>query len=135
MKPDDFEKRLQSQPLRKIPSEWREQILQGAKPSRHSSFVIRHSFLSTLLWPHPKAWASLAATWVVIAVLQFAASDRPTQLTKKPESPSPETIVLFKQQTRLMAELVGESSSRDMDRPKPTGPQPRSERRSETSFV
>jgi hypothetical protein len=70
MNPDDFEKRLQRQPLRKIPSEWRESILQEAKSAPHSSPVIRHSFLSTLnstlstiLWPNPKAWAGLAAVW------------------------------------------------------------------------
>ena len=142
MNTDEFEKRLQRVPLREIPSEWRGQILKGAVESRQVSFVTRPSFLSTLnhrlstlLWPHPKAWASLAALWMGIAVVQFAASDRAVYVTKKTESPSPEAIVLLQQQTRLMAELVGRASTVDLDRPKSIAPQPRSERRTETSFA
>lgn len=139
MNSDDFEKRLQRQPLREIPPEWREKILQGAETPRHSSSVIRHSFLSTLnsklstvLWPHPKAWAGLAALWLVIAVVHFASSDSTVQVAKKAEPPSPETLVILQQQQRLLAELVGPAAPRDADRPKPNTMQPRSERRLET---
>src|SRR5690349_7998505 len=111
---DDFEKHLQRQPLRKIPSDWREQILQKAKSSPDSSFVIRHSFLSTLnaqlatvLWPHPKAWAGLAAVWLVIAAAQFATGDITIQVAKKYQPPTPESLVILQQQQRLLAELVG----------------------------
>ena len=142
MNTDDFEKRLQRQPLREIPSEWREEILHQATTSRASTKDVRPSFLSTLnhqlstiLWPHPKAWASLAAVWVGIAVVQFAASDRAIHVTKKSESPSPEAIVLLQQQTQLMTELVGRNPNGDMDRPKSSGPPPRSERRSEMAFA
>jgi hypothetical protein len=139
MNADDFEKRLQRQPLRQLPPEWREQILQAAKLPSHSSSVIRHSFLSTLnsklstvLWPHPKAWAGLAALWLLIAVAHFASGDSTVQIAKKPEPPSPETLVILQQQQRLLAELVGPISLGDADRPKPNALQPRSERRMET---
>jgi hypothetical protein len=142
MNPDDFEKRLQRQPLREIPSEWRAEILKNATPPPHASRFTIHSVLSTInhqlstiLWPHPKAWASLAALWVGIAVIQFAASDRAIHVTKKAESPSPEAIVILQQQTRLMAELVGRGSTGELDRPKSSAPQPRSERRTETSVA
>jgi hypothetical protein len=142
MNPDDFEKRLQRLPLREIPPEWREKILQGAETPRHSSSVIRHSFLSTInsklstvLWPHPKAWAGLAALWLVIAAADFASSDSPTQIAQKPAQPSAETLVLVQQQQRLLAELIGPALPKDADRPKHNAAQPRSERRMETRYA
>ena len=48
MKPDDFEKQLQQQPLRPIPTEWRSEILQAAQiasGSRPSALVSQ-----------PKSW-------------------------------------------------------------------------------
>ena len=139
MNSDDFEKRLQRLPLQEIPPEWREQILQGAETPRHSSSVIRHSFLrtlnsqlSTVLWPHPKAWAGLAAVWFIIAAAHFASSDSPTRIARKVAQPSPETLVLVQQQQRLLAELVGSAFPKDAYRPKHNASQPRSERRMET---
>jgi hypothetical protein len=138
MKPDDFEKRLQSQPLRQIPSEWRKDVLQRATSAPHSSLAIRHSLLSTLnsklstlLWPHPKAWAGLAALWIAIAALQFANSDS-ASAAKKTAPPSADTLVILQQQSRMMAELVGPMAPHEVDRPKPRA-LPRSERRAETA--
>jgi hypothetical protein len=131
MNPDDFEKRLQRQPLRQVPSEWRAEILQHAASSR-PSFVTTHSQrLSAILWPHPKAWAGLCAAWVLIFTVHFATSDHSQVVAKKAEPPSPQVLAALQQQKRLLAELVGQSSPQDADRPKPSGVQPRSERRSE----
>jgi hypothetical protein len=139
MNSDDFEKRLQRQPLRQLPSEWREQILQSAEPPRHSSSVIRHSFfstlnskLSTVLWPHPKAWAGLAAAWVMIVAAHFASSDSSLKVARKAEPTSPEVLVILQQQQHLLAELIGSTMPREADRPKRNTAQPRSERRMET---
>ena len=142
MNPDDFEKRLQSQPLRQIPGEWRAKILEEAKSSRRSSLDTGHSWLSTLshqlstlLWPHPKAWAALAATWIVIAAMQLASSDRTQNIAKTAAPPSPETIVLLQQQNQLLAELFEPAAARDVDRPKHNLNQPRSERRMNALFA
>lgn len=139
---DDFEQRLHRQPLRQIPSQWRSEILQNVVTAPHSSSVIRHSNLSTLnhrlstlLWPHPKAWAGLTALWVAIAVVQVTVADRPVHVAKKAQPPSADTIIVLQQQTRMLAELVGHTPPPDADRPKPGAPQPRSERRTETSFA
>src|SRR5258708_31493262 len=61
MNSDDFEKRLQRQPLRQVPREWRAEIVQGAEAAtRKSSWLsLLTSYLSPLLWPHPKPWAGL----------------------------------------------------------------------------
>jgi hypothetical protein len=130
---DDFEQRLQRQPLRQIPGEWRGEIL-AAATSCHSSHVTRHSFLSTLnhqlstlLWPHPKAWAGLAAVWILIFAVDFSVRDKAPVVAEKSAPPSPEVIVQLRQQQRMLAELIGPRDASDADRSKSMVPQPRSE--------
>ena len=135
---EQFERRLSRQPLRQIPVEWRGEILSAAREGqtiRHSSFVIRPSWLSTLvshlstiLWPHPKAWAGLAAVWILILVVNFPMRDKTPVSAEKSSPPSPEVIVELRQQQRLLAELIGLRDIREADRSKSFVPQPRSER-------
>ena len=143
---DDFEKRLQRQPLRQIPAEWREEILSVARAEqniRHSSFVIRHSWLSgirhkvsALLWPHPRAWAGLAAVWVVIFVLHFTSLDTTQMVASKSAPPSPELIAALKSQEKLLAELLNDNSDvRIVDREKIFLPRPRSEAENDMRMV
>jgi hypothetical protein len=134
MKPDDFEQKLQRQPLRQIPAEWRGEILDAAI-SRYRSRAARHSFLSTLnsqlstiLWPHPKAWAGLATVWILIFAVDFSTRDKTPVMAEKAAPPSPEVIVELKQQQRMLAELIGARDTSDADRSKLWAPQPRSER-------
>jgi hypothetical protein len=134
---EQFERRLSRQPLRQIPVEWRGEILSAAREGqtiRHSSFVIRPSWLSTLvsqlstiLWPHPKAWAGLAAVWILIFCMEFSMRDTTPVVAGKAAPPSPEVIVELKQQQRMLAELIGASQAREAEPPKFV-PQPRSER-------
>ena len=133
MNTDDFEQRLQRQVLRQIPSEWRGEILDAAI-SRHSSRVTRHSFLSTLnhqlstiLWPHPKAWAGLAAVWILIFCMDFSMRDTTPLVAEKAAPPSPEVIVELRQQQRMLAELIGANQAREAELPGFL-PLPRSER-------
>ena len=86
--------------------------------------------LSTLLWPHPKAWAGLAAVWVVILAANFAARDPlPVREAMNATPPSPQLREMLKQQEQLLAELVGPIERSEGIRPKPVAPQPRSQRR------
>ncbi len=138
MKPDDFEQRLQCQPLRQIPTEWREEILKAAESAvvtPHSPPVTRASWLSvlnaqlsTILWPHPKAWAGLAAVWILIFAVDFSMRDKTPVVAGKSAPPSPDVVAELKQQQRLLAELFGVRDPGDAGRPKATAPQPRSER-------
>jgi hypothetical protein len=142
MKPDDFEQRLQCQPLRQIPGEWREEILREGRrtaaleirdtnmaslPKWSWLSTINHQ-LSTILWPHPQAWAGLAAIWVLIFAVNFSTRDRLPIMARKSAPPSPEVIVELKQQQRMLAELMGPRETHDADRTKSFVPQPRSER-------
>jgi hypothetical protein len=137
MKTDDFESRLQSQPMRPIPPDWRAEILAAARdaqPAPRASrpapqawlLTINHQ-LSTFFWPHPKAWAGLAAVWILIFAMNFSMHDSSPRLAAKSAPPSPEVIVELKKQQRMFAELVGANEPLDADRRKIFLPRPRSE--------
>jgi hypothetical protein len=137
MKPDDFEQRLARQSLRQVPGEWRAEILAAARnsqaahqaprvPPRSWLSTINHQ-LSTLLWPHPKAWAGLAAVWIFILALNFSMRDKSPALAEKTLPLSPEVLVQLKQQQRMFAELMGPRDTAVADRPKTHAPRPRSQ--------
>jgi hypothetical protein len=143
MKPDNLEQKLQRQPLRQVPAEWREEILVAADVNRRNRPVREFTFaattfrrllsalnsqLSTILWPHPQAWAGLAAIWIVILAVNFSMRDQSPVLAEKSSPPSPEVIVELRQQQRMLAELIGSRDEHDADRSKSFVPQPRSER-------
>jgi hypothetical protein len=143
MKPDDFEKHLQRQPLRQVPSEWRDGVLSAARQATRPQPVPRiardglwavfstlNSQLSTLLWPHPAAWAGLAAAWVVILGLSFTTRDAALHVARRGSSSSPQVFMAFQEQQRLLNELVGPGEIPAAERPKAAPPRPRSERRS-----
>ena len=135
---EQFEQRLSRQPLKSIPAGWRAEILTAAcavPVARHVPPVTRRSLLSTinhqlstLLWPHPQAWAGLAAVWIFIIALNFSMRDPAPRLTEKSALPSPEVIVELRQQQLLLAELMGPREARDADRPRIFTPRPRGER-------
>jgi hypothetical protein len=143
MKPDDFEKHLQRQPLWQVPSEWRDGVLSAARQATRPQPVPRiardglwavfstlNSQLSTLLWPHPAAWAGLAAVWVVILGLSFTTRDAALHVARRGSSPSPQVFMAFQEQQRLLTELIGPREIPAAERPKAAPPRPRSERRS-----
>lgn len=135
MKPDELEQKLSRRPLRTLPAAWRAEILSAAREAEvavptlrvaHQSWLSSiNSQLSTLLWPHPKAWAGLAAVWVCIGVLNFSTRDTSPRLAEKSVPPSPEMIAELRQQQRLFAELVGPREEPVADRSKTYAPRPR----------
>jgi hypothetical protein len=130
---NEFEQKLQRQRLRQIPAGWRAEILAAAQPAasrpalRASVFSTINRLLSTLLWPHPKAWAGLAAVWIFIFALHFSMHDDAPAMAERATPPSPEVIVELKQQQRMLAELIGSTQTREAEPPRFL-PLPRSER-------
>jgi hypothetical protein len=134
---ENFEQRLSRQLLRQVPPEWRAEILAAARDAQttcHPSPVTRHNWLatfnqqlSTLFWPHPKAWAGLAAVWIFIFAVNFSMRDSSPRLAEKSAPPSPEVIVELRQQQRLFAELIGPREERDAGRSKTYKSHPRTE--------
>ncbi|MGO9584629.1 MAG: hypothetical protein ACLP2Y_00250 [Limisphaerales bacterium] len=132
---DEFEQKLQRQPLRRIPADWREEILREGRRAAvleigpaDTAALPKWSWPTTLLWPHPKAWAGLAAIWVLILAVNFSARDRSPAVAENFAPPSPEVVADLRQQQRMLAELIGPRDTSDADRSKSFAPQPRSER-------
>jgi len=89
-------------------------------------------WLSAFLWPHPKAWAGLAAVWLVILGLNFAARDTTPGLeARRVKALTNETVRSLKQREQLLAEVSGLPELREADRPKTMPPSPHSARRPE----
>jgi len=84
-----------------------------------------------LIWPCRGIWMGLAAVWVLIVVFNFSQRDPSERLAQKAPPPSPEMILAFRQQQRLLAELIGPGETDSAAKPKPFLPQPRSEGRIE----
>jgi len=132
---DQFERRLSRQPVRQVPAEWRGEILaEAGRASRvkgraqkgiwPSSLVSR---LLAALWPHPVAWAGLAAVWIFIFAVDFSTRDSTPAMVGKFSPPTTEIIVEVRQQQRLLAELIGPRDTREAGRSKSAVPRPRSE--------
>jgi hypothetical protein len=127
---EQFEQHLGRQPVKQIPAEWRAEILSAARaaqPSRHLSPSTCHAWLSTIFWPHPKAWAGLAAIWILIFAVNFSMRDTSPRVAEKSAPPSPEVMVELKKQQLLFAELVGSREPLDANRQKSFLSRPRSE--------
>ena len=130
---NDLEQRLQRQSLKEIPPAWRAEILMAAtqaapRPAPAVSWITTKQQLVAVFWPHPKAWAGLAALWLVILVLHFSIREPEPRMVENSGPPSPEQLVELRQQQRLFAELIGPSETGEADRRKMFTPKPRSER-------
>ena len=60
-----------------------------------------------LVWPCRRIWAGLATVWILIFVFNFSQRDPAELMARKSPPPSPEMILTFRQQERLLAELIG----------------------------
>jgi len=133
---EPFEERLSRQPLRKIPDEWREEILSsarnaalegGANVNSKSAFAILRDRLAEWLRPAPVAWAGMAACWAVIAALNLTAQDSEAMTMSAVSAPSSAELreALRIKQT-LLAELNGQIETTAAEKPKDSMRQPRS---------
>jgi len=117
---DEFENKLRGQPRREIPPEWRREILEPLR--RRSGPPV--SWWRQLLWPHPAAWASLAAAWVAIVALNLAGA--PEGELYVAGKPAPDKLVAYQERQRLWAELALDLS-RQPRKPMPAMDRPRSQ--------
>ena len=108
---DDFESQLERMSLKPLPASWREAILRGAQrantPAEPTQAPGDARFRwRELLWPHPQAWAGLAAVWVIILV--FHVSSRPSAgaLSPMTEIARQHTQRALKEEQRLLSEWL-----------------------------
>ena len=133
---DDFEDRLKEQPLRQVPAHWRKEILLATQAGKRTSqtfswpqFVFQTGkVLSMLLWPSPKAWASLAAVWLVLLIVNISSNNASRAVAAVLPRTEPEKILAWREEQLLLTELLGSQEMPIADRPKPAAPRPRSER-------
>ncbi len=134
---DDFERRLQSHPQQKLPASWRAEILTAAKVAaahRLPTSAPVMSRLSALLWPAPRAWAGLAAAWLVVLTLNLSSYEPAGPDSANRVVPvSAQSREMLREQGELLAELVGPRSIAEAA--KAPVSQPRSQRRQETSMT
>jgi hypothetical protein len=129
MTPEDFEKQLERQPLRPVPAAWRADILKAANAASPApSFLSTiNSQLSTLLWPCPKAWAGLAAMWLVILAVNYATEDKSEIIAAKSPPPSPQMMMALQEQRKMLAKLIEPYDESQAEPPKAFVPRPRGE--------
>ena len=133
---DEFEDRLKAQPLRQVPAHWRKEILLAAQAEKRTSqnsswarFVFQiQKVLSMLLWPSPKAWASLAVVWLVLLIVNTSSNNASRSVAVVLSRTEPEKILTWREEQLLLTELLGSQEMPVADRPKPAAPRPRSER-------
>jgi hypothetical protein len=133
----EFEKRLEQLPMRAVPPEWRNEILQHAKAAaaesataksvHESLFQSFQSRLIELLWPCPKAWGGLAAVWIMIAGLNLSVSDEPLQMADQGKTASVQWRMAMQEQQKVLNEFTFVVSRSPADRPRRTVPGPRSQ--------
>ena len=118
----DAEFKRAGQASRLSPSEIMKRSETGATP-------VLQLLWRELILPSRRIWTGLAATWILIFVFNFSQRDPAELMARK--SPPPHMILTFRQQERLLAELIGPTETHAAELAKPFLPQPRSEGRIE----
>jgi hypothetical protein len=92
--------------------------------------IILRECWQQLIWPSRHIWTGLATVWILLLVANLSMQDHsPTALAKA--SPAPEIIMTWRQQERLLTELIGPGETTTGRPATPFLPQPRSEGRLE----
>jgi hypothetical protein len=80
------------------------------------------------LWPCPRAWAGLGATWLVIFGMHLAAGKHPFQAAMATQALSHQELLELRKQQQMLAKLIFPVETVAPQPPKRVPP-PRSERR------
>jgi hypothetical protein len=80
-----------------------------------------------LVWPCRRIWAGLAAVWILIFIVNASQYDGSQKVMAK-SSPSPDMMLTFRDQQKLLDELLADRSSPlEAERPRIYSPKPRTE--------
>jgi hypothetical protein len=96
--------------------------------ARHRPDVARflHAAWAELFWSCQRAWIGLGAVWLAIIVLNLESRDSNRPAVRQ-APPAAEVIATFREQRRLMAELIDQHEAVDAEPPKPAASRPRTE--------
>jgi len=126
---DDLERHLEGQPFRRLPPEWREEILTAARavaqPRAAASDIRPTPWWRTVLWPNPMAWAGLAAAWLAILILNHAGRWEPLTQSAAVHGPSTGLVLALIEHRRQLNELLEVPAAESAPAPAPAPPAPR----------
>ena len=144
MKPDDFEQKLGSQPLRQLPPEWRDEIFSAAQAAAARTARQNVEEDSVSLWRlifarFPIAWGALAAIWiVVIGVNSLIFSTGGSPMSQPAIAATPEPFSIWQLQVAERRQLANDQNTSDPsmpgDLPQALPPRPRSQRQLDSGF-
>jgi len=80
-----------------------------------------------LIFPCRRIWTGLAVVWILIFVMNLLQNDPSELIARKVSPPTPEMISAFRQQQRLLAELIGQNETRTAEPRKTFLPRPHTE--------
>lgn len=119
MNPDDLEQQLRGQPLRQVPAAWRDEILgaarragaeasarRGQTTGRPKPWAAVWAQVAGLLWPSPRAWAGLAAIWMVIVSLNLFGRAPAASEGKALPVASAALRMALREQQRVLAQFI-----------------------------
>jgi hypothetical protein len=106
--------------MREIPGQWKAQIVAVAQP--------QPAWWREWLWPCPRAWAGLAAAWLVILGMNLAAGKNPSRPGTATLAFSRQELLELRQQQQMLAKLISPGEAAETEPPRQV-PAPRSERR------
>jgi len=84
-----------------------------------------------LIWPCRRAWAGMAALWLVLLGINRGLSEPPKAARSAHTASAPALFEALEEQRRLLAELIPPGNGQPAEPPR-RNPRPRSDRHSET---
>lgn len=132
---NDLEQQLARLELKRIPPEWRVQILSAgaSAPSRATRTDSSIAWWRALIFPSPRAWAALASAWVLVALMLLTMPSVGSSHIAPGTVLSAGAVEAWREQQRLLAELF--PHERRAQPPKAMPPRRRTEHESGSCFA
>ena len=102
---NDFEPFLQRPQLRRIPPEWRREILEAARQRQPEEKPSVQAWWLAWLLPSPVAWAGVACAWLLILGLNLASRPSASEIAGLPAVSIEEIVTALNYQRQLVQEL------------------------------
>jgi hypothetical protein len=117
----EFEDYLRQQSQRRIPAEWRREILNAARQQPAAEATIQPPWWRAWLWPAPAAWAGVAGAWVLIIGLNLASRPSASELAGwSPGSPQEIRLALLHKRQLELGLFRSENEPAEPPRQRPS---------------
>ncbi len=103
--------------------------------SQTAATTIFQTIWLELVLPCRRIWTGLAAVWILIFIVNIAQRDPADVLARKAPASATEAMFAWRQQERMLAELMATTAPAEAEPRKTTLPRPRTESRDRISTV